>query len=245
MISSSSLVSSVAVLCWSASVALMPLLVAVIVPSPPATLSTLYKELSGLLPSAAVPDKIVFVDELPINSHGENLHLFFSGSHIFIGKLDMNQLSSISKTAPLGLWSPESLRSLIATSTAEVLNISWRPENSTLSALGASSFDVLRILNFICDKLQTNVLQGRLYEALLTEPLNKVVTIFCNLLDKGDDIGAQGQSSVEVMPVPAMKEPSAAVDKVVPSIKTWRRGQVLHNGRFVSTYIMYNNLCSI
>ena len=57
MISSSSLVSSVAVLCWSASVALMPLLVAVIVPSPPATLSTLYKELSGLLPSAAVPDK--------------------------------------------------------------------------------------------------------------------------------------------------------------------------------------------
>ena len=61
MISSSSLVSSVAVLCWSASVALMPLLVAVIVPSPPATLSTLYRvELSELLPSAAVPDKIVY-----------------------------------------------------------------------------------------------------------------------------------------------------------------------------------------
>ena len=73
MISSSELVSSVAVTscCEHASTPLPASLVAVIVPSSPsATTHSLYQELSGLLPSAAVPDKIVIVDQLPINSHG-------------------------------------------------------------------------------------------------------------------------------------------------------------------------------
>ena len=33
--------------------------------------SRLNQELSSRLPSAAIPDKMVFVDELPMNSHGE------------------------------------------------------------------------------------------------------------------------------------------------------------------------------
>ena len=243
IISSSLLVSSVAVSSCEAS-ALLPLLVAVIVPSSPsATTHSLYQELSGLLPSAAVPDRIIIVDQLPINSHGQNLMFSFSFKyHRYVGKLDMKQLSSslansASPPGPAGVWSRESLRSLITTTTSEVLNISWRHDDAcTLSSLGASSFDVLRLLNVISDKLTSAdpITGSGLYEALLTKPLKQVVTVFTSLLENRDGTDVQDSSMKMVSVDELASRPLNRTIAVVPTIKSWRRGQFLENGRFVN-----------
>ena len=244
IISSSLLVSSVAVSSCEAA-ALLPLLVAVIVPSSPsATTHSLYQELSALLPSAAVPDKIAIVDQLPINSHGQNLMFsFLFKYHHYIGKLDMKQLSSslassASPPGPAGVWSRESFLSFITTTASEVLNISWRSDDDTctLSSLGASSFDVLRLLNVISDKLTSAapITGSGLYEALLTKPLKQVVTVFTSLLENRDETDIQDSSMKMVSVDELASRPLDRTIAVVPTIKSWRRGQFLENGRFVT-----------
>lgn len=186
-----------------------------------------------------------------VHHHVHVYHYVF----VCVGKLDVfavkNLISShgtLQKCSSLLSCTSTSLSSLITSSAAQILGLYCWPEEKNLLMLGATSFDVLRLLNELERQLaigeEHEGLLGSLFEALMTKSLHNVVITFLSLLSSEDITGKESTVSQEMLS--GTKRTSSIADlPIVPTKKVsvitdathavcWRRGQTQKNGRFVT-----------
>lgn len=153
-------------------------------------------------------------------------------------------------------YTPAAVTVLLTSCAAQVLGLHCWPEEKSLAMLGASSFDVVRLLAVVEDRLgmggEREAVLSSLFELLLAEPLQSVVSAVVKLLlrSRGEERDMEGGHSTLKQGTVTGKKRSAdvaGVPEAVPhskhiverspcsrsqvDLKCWRRGQILINGR--------------
>ena len=184
---------------------------------------------------------------------------FYTYIHSLAGKMNVGALRELvsyhfEEFLAVVELTPAALTSLLASCAAQVLGFHCWPEDKSLAMLGASSFDVVRLLGAVEDRLgMGETVLSNLFETLLTEPLHSVVSNALKLLlrtsgeeevsedgltlSHGREAGKKRSADTAGVPedLPHSKhrggESHPSVGQV--DVKCWRRGEILHNGRSV------------
>ena len=175
----------------------MDLLVAAIVVQGVMDLKRVFETLNGVLPSSHIPDRFVCVDSIPVNSHGglETMHYYYTFIlFTILGKCNYNSLlgmlqvkirKDIPKSISSEIIEKSELTTILLCGINTVLAGKSEPVIHTehsLTELGANSFDIVRIVHLLEQKL-TNVITGsrihttEWYEPLVVKPIEEVITI--------------------------------------------------------------------
>ncbi len=122
--------------------------------------------------------------------------------------------------------------------------------NRSLSELGATSFDIVRIVNLLEQRLSiTSLLTVDWFEPLLTRPLSEIIDIIYNSITVGLDKQCSSKRCLSYMSMDHSnnKLPKLQEQHMLPvigreSITTHRRGVMAVNGRYILLHVLLYSL---
>lgn len=203
----------------------------------------MFEEMYKILSNEEIPDELVIVDELPVNSHGMILLTVVMLLYYTVGKVELSLLKE--RSHDLQCKSHDISHDKWYRAVMDSISLVSKSfnEDIKLTDSGITSFDIVRIVTNIEEILQFTI-PPVIYQLFLTKPLKEVIREGRWLLSNEntgfhDNHIGQKQNTTNSDIIFESK-------KLIKSEFTWyRRGVVNNNGRYTHCVIIFNvvNFC--